>query len=130
MGMTDTTNRNATTAVALVSCSGILGDLIRRRVSSVPDIAIVADLRFDEFGHMSTVLHRMHPDVVVWLLDDETMLAAHDELFCAERHCAVIAVLDDGRRSALWQLRPHRTALAPPSIDGLIDALRTVAVRP
>jgi hypothetical protein len=85
---------------------------------------------FDDLDQVSAALQDAHPDVVVWLLDDETLLAEHAELFSAELGCRVIAVLDDGRRGSVWQLRPHRTALQAPSIDNLIDALRTAGVRP
>jgi hypothetical protein len=122
-------NHNGATAVALVSCSGLLGDLIRQTVASVPEVAVVEDLPFDDLRDLSAALHQAHPNVVVWLLDDETSIAEHTDLLWVERGCAVIAVLDDGRRSSVWELRPHRTAMDQPSMDGLIEALRNVAVR-
>jgi hypothetical protein len=130
MDMTYATNHDTTTTVALVSCSGILGDLIRHSVGDLDDVAVIRDFPFQSMDNVSLVIRQNRPDVVVWLMDDETMLANHPELFGANRGCAVIAVLDDGRRSASWELRPYRTALDPPSVDTLIEALRTAAMRP
>jgi len=118
------------TKVALVSCSGILGDLIRRAVNRDEGIAVVEDLAAADSVAQLSALRRAHPDAVVWLLADDSAIAAHTELFGADPGWAVIAVIDDGRRSNLWELRPHRTVLGAPSIDGLIDTLRDVAVRP
>jgi len=125
--MVNDTHHNAT-EVALVSCSGILGELIRRSVATVADITVTADLPFDDAAQLAEGLRQAHPDVVVWVLDDETTIADHAELFNTERGWPVIAVLDDGRRTACWQLRPYRTTLVPPSIDNLVDALRDAAV--
>lgn len=127
--MSDNSDDDRTTEVALVTCTGILGDVIRRTVATMPDVVVVRDLPYDDVWRLSDALHHAHPDVVIWLLDDETTLAEHTELFCADRGCAVIAVLDDGRRSSLWELRPHRTELDPPSIDRLVEVLRNAAVR-
>lgn len=122
-------NNNEATAVALVSCNGILGDLIRQSVVSLPEVAVVEDLPFDDLRALAAALRQANPSVVIWLLDDETLIADHTDLLWVERGCAVIAVLEDGRRSSVWELRPHRTALDQPSMDGLIEALRNVAVR-
>jgi hypothetical protein len=123
-------NHNGVTAVALVSCKGILGDLIRQRLATLPDVAVVEDFPFDDLRDLSAALRRAHPDVVVWMLDDETLVADHTDVLWDDRGCAVIAVLDDGRRSSLWELWPRRTALDPPSMDVLVEALRNAAVRP
>jgi hypothetical protein len=129
MDMADDLNHDRATGVALVSCTGILGDVIRRTVATLPDVAVVQDLQYDDLPRLSAALHQAHPDVVVWLMNDESILTDHTELFSPDRGCAVVAVLDDGRRSSLWELRPHRTVLNPPSIDRLIDVLRSAAVR-
>jgi hypothetical protein len=129
MDMTHSINRDTITTVALVSCTGILGDVIRRSFATLADVAVVEDIPFHDVHNLSLTIRQAHPDVVVWVTDDETVLANHPELFASERGCAVIAVLDDGRRSALWELRPYRTNIDPPSVDGLVNALRAAAVR-
>lgn len=126
MGTNDTHDNGM--HVALVSCSGILGDLLRSGVATVADIAVTADLHCDDVGQLADALRAAHPDAVVWVLDDDAPIADHAELFNAERGWPVIAVLDDGRRIACWQLQPHRTTLIPPSFDRLVDALRDAAV--
>jgi hypothetical protein len=118
------------TKVALVSCRGILGELIRTSITDLRHVTVVGDVNFEGVESLTVTLRRAHPDVVVWLTDDEAVLAAHPELLGADRGCALIAVLDDGRRSASWELRPYRTELGPPSLDSLLNALRAAAVRP
>lgn len=94
------------------------------------DISVVGDVAFDDIGHLAAAIRRIRPDVVVWLTDDETAIVDHPELFAADRGCAVITVLDDGRRGAAWELRPSRTALDSPSLETLVDALRGASTRP
>ncbi|KGI67118.1 hypothetical protein MJO55_06035 [Mycolicibacterium rufum] len=125
-----TTIDDRPTKVALVSCRGILGELIRTSITDLRDVAVVGDMTFDGVDSLTAAIRRAHPDVVVWLMDDEAVLSVHPELLSADRGCAVIAVLDDGRRSASWELRPYRTELGPPSLDSLLHALRAAAVRP
>jgi hypothetical protein len=127
MDMADNGAHHDAIDVALVSCSGLLGDLIRRNVAAVPGIAVTADLPFDGVAQLADAMRLADPDVVVWVLDDERTIADHAELFNTQRGRSVIAVLDDGRRTACWQLRPNRTALEPPSIDHLVQALRDAA---
>jgi hypothetical protein len=126
--MADNDTHHDAMDVALVSCSGILGDVIRRSLAAVSEVAVIADLPFDGVTQLAEALRQADPDVVVWVLNDERTIAEHPELFNTPRGRSVIAVLDDGRRTACWQLRPHRTALDPPSIDNLVDALRDAAV--
>lgn len=125
--MTDNDTQHEAMDVALVSCSGILGDVIRLSLATVFEVAVIADLRFDGVRQLAEDLRRADPDVVVWMLDDERTIAEHAELFQADRGRSVIAVLDDGRRTACWQLRPCRTVLDPPSIDNLVNTLRDAA---
>ena len=126
--MTDNDNHHKAMDVALVSCSGILGGIIRRNLAAVSEVALIADLRFDGVTQLAEELRRADPDVVVWVLDDERTIAEHAELFQAGRGRSVIAVLDDGRRTACWQLRPHRIVLDPLSVDNLVDTLRDATV--
>ena len=91
---------------------------------------MVADLPFEGIMQLSNTIRQVHTDAVVWLMDDENVFVEHPELFGADRGCAVIAVLDDGRRGAAWELRPFRTDLDAPSLETLIDTLRAVSVRP
>ena len=120
---------NTQTTVALVSCTGILGETLRRNLLSTADIAVVGEVAFDDIGRLSATIRRIRPDAVVWLTDDETHLVEHPELFAADRGCAVITVSDDGRRGSAWELRPSRTALDSPSWETLIDALRGASIR-
>ncbi|WP_428338563.1 hypothetical protein [Mycobacterium sp.] len=117
----------ALTRVALVACSGILGDLIRQSVSAAADLAVIEDLHTDEMATLSASMRRIRPDVVVWQLQNEPSLADHPEFFGADSGFAVLAVVNDGRRGSLWRLRPHRTAVDPLSIDGLVGAIRASA---
>jgi len=127
--MTTYRAHEGTKKVALVSCTGILGGLIRHSVAMLTDVAVVEDVPFEDLSHLATELHKVRPDAVVWLLDDESMIADHAELLSADTGWAVVAVLDDGRHSALWELRPCRRLLGTPSMGALADALRDAVVR-
>jgi hypothetical protein len=118
------------TRVVLVACRGILGELIRTSIADLSDAVVVEDVAFEGVESLTVTLRQACPDVLVWLMDDDGVLATHPELLGSDRACAVIAVLDDGRRSASWELRPYRTELGPPSLDSLLNALRAAAVRP
>ncbi|MCM6776645.1 hypothetical protein NDR87_22825 [Nocardia sp. CDC159] len=110
------------TTVALVACSGIIGGLIRRGLRARADVTVVEDAP----AHDPQRLRRLAPDVVVWQLDDDAMLDRRPELFGATGGFPVIAIIDDGRGSAVWRLLPQRTALGAPSIDTLVDTIHAV----
>lgn len=117
-------------SVALVSCSGILGDLIRAELVGRSDIAIVEDSTTDDLGDLSAELHRAAPRVVVWQLEDDAILVDRPELFGAANRFAVVAIVADGRCGAVWKLRPQRMALGQLSTQSLVATIHAAAAAP
>lgn len=119
--------------VALLACTGLLGGVIRELLSGLPDVKLVGDLPnapTGEFtGEFNSQVHQLRPDVVVWRLDDDEMLADHPEFFGAENTNTVLAVHGDGDTGALWRLRPHRAKLGALCPSTLVAAIRSVASR-
>lgn len=114
--------------VALVSGGGILSELIHIVISELRDVSVVQEIVFEGFDSMAAAVRQSHPDVVVWVMDDDSNVAQHPALL-GDGGWPIIAVLDDGRRSATWELRPSRTELGPPSYDSLVKALRAATTR-
>lgn len=115
--------------VALLGCTGLLGGVIRELLSVLPDVELVGDLASAPAGEFSSQVHQLRPDVVVWRLDDDEMLADHPEFFGAEHAITVLAVHGDGETGTLWRLRPHRAELGVLGPSTLAAAIRSVADR-
>lgn len=127
--MARTIDHVGATKVALVSGGGILSDLVRIVLTELREVAVVQDITFEGVESTAASIRQAHPDVVVWLMDDDAMVAEHPALLGGDEGWAMIALLDDGRRSATWELRPSRTELGPPSYDSLLTALRAATTR-
>lgn len=115
--------------VALLACTGLLGGVIRELLSALPDVELVADLPNAAVREFSSQVHQLRPDVVVWRLDDDDMLADHPEFFVAGHTNTVLAVRGDGDNGALWRLRPHRAELGALDPRTLAAAIRSAASR-
>jgi len=101
--------------VALVGCSGLLGDIIGRTVAEQSGIEVVGDFP------AGAVPSPDEADLVVWNDADEGQVAAW--LLAVRREPRVLATVGDGREAALWELTPHRTLLGALSPTTLIDAI-------
>jgi hypothetical protein len=101
--------------VALVGCSGLLGDIIGRTVAEQSGIEVVGDFP------AGTVPSPDEADLVVWNDADEGQVAAW--LLAVRREPRVLATVGDGREAVLWELTPHRTLLGALSPTALIDAI-------
>lgn len=115
--------------VALLACTGLLGGVIRELLSALPDVELVADLPNATMGEFSSQVHQSRPDVIVWRLEDDDMLAEHPEFFGAGHTNTVLAVRGDGGTGALWRLRPHRAELGALGASTLAAAIRSAASR-
>lgn len=105
--------------VALIGCSGLLGEIIGQAVAAQPDVDVVADLAEPTDG---ASLADVGADIVLWNNADESAIAAWlSELSSHEPR--VLATLGDGRDAALWELTPHRTELGPLSPAALVQII-------
>lgn len=105
--------------VALVGCSGLLGDIIGQTVAAQPDLDIVAKL--DSPGREDR-LPELDADIVVWNNADEKTIAGW-LAGPSRRSPRVLATLVDGQQAALWELTPHRTELGALSPHTLIQTI-------
>ena len=113
--------RSSTVRVALIGCTGLLGDIIRQTVSREPDLAVVAQLTTPD---PDLNLSRFDVDIVVWNDADEDRIARWLNGLTLNRAPRVLAALIDGQKAALWQLTPHRIELGALSPDTLIETIR------
>jgi hypothetical protein len=112
--------------VALVGCSGVLGDIIRRAVREAPDMRVVSEA--PNFSVPGDAQEGCPPevDVVLWNNADEEQL----ERLLADAAVGrppVLTALDDGRQAVLWRLAPHRTSLGVLSPASLVEWIRSAA---
>jgi hypothetical protein len=112
----------------LVGCRDLLGSLIRRTLSTQPDLVVVADLSdsVDPVTAAATV-GAVQPDVILWNTDDDGFLGSETALFTQARTTKVVATLDNGRRAALWELRPVPRPVGELTPDSLLVAIRDAA---
>lgn len=105
--------------VALVGCTGLLGDIIERTVAEQSGIEVVGDFP------AGAVPAAHSADLVVWNDPDEGEVAAW--LLAVRREPRVLAAVGDGREAALWELTPHRTLLGELSRTTLVHAISETA---
>lgn len=106
--------------VALIGCTGLLGDVIRQTVIMEPDIDIVAELTT---AASDLDMSAFDADIVLWNDADERQIAAW--LSTSHRHGPrVLATMTDGQQAALWELTPRRIELASLSPQGLVKTIR------
>jgi hypothetical protein len=77
-----------------------------------------------EFGAdvaLGAALDRGGGELVI--VESEAAEAQIEPLLRTHPHARILGIENDGRRSFLWELRPHRSALGEVSPDALLDAL-------
>ncbi|MGE5697898.1 MAG: hypothetical protein ACM4D3_22455 [Candidatus Sericytochromatia bacterium] len=112
---------SSTVRVALIGCTGLLGDIIRQTLTSEPDLAVVAQITtpgpdFD--------LLQCDADIVLWNGAEEDRIARWLTGLKHQRAPRVLATLTDGREAALWELIPHRIELGGMSPHTLVETIR------
>jgi hypothetical protein len=120
------TRRDAltTTSVILFALPGIAGEFVRNAVSRNPDLRIAADLRAgdDLRGALDDIAGRVA--VVGGMALSEEQIAA---VLRSHPDARVFELVDDGRDTLLYELRPHRTRLGQVSPHSLVQWIRTPA---
>lgn len=113
--------------IALIGCSGLLGDIITQTVAAEPDLDVVAQLAgVAPDASLPSLDPDLDVDVVLWNNADGCDMAHALPDLC--RGCPrVLATVGDGKRAALWQLAPHRTELGEVSPQTLVQAILTTA---
>jgi hypothetical protein len=101
--------------VALVGCTGLLGDIIGRAVTEQPEIEVVGDFPAGHLPAPEAV------DLVVWNGAEEDEVTSW--LLAVRREPRVLATFGDGRDASLWELTPHRARLGALSPTTLAEAI-------
>lgn len=112
---------SSTVRVALIGCTGLLGDIIRQTLSGEPDLDVVAQMitpgpDFD--------LLQFDADIVLWNGAEEDRIARWLTGLKHQRAPRVLATLTDGQDAALWELIPHRIELGGMSPQTLVETIR------
>ncbi len=110
--------------VALVGCSGLLGDIISRAVALEPDLVVVADLPLPDSVEE---LPAVDADVVLWNDSEGSRYREWIQMLGRSTCPPVLATHYDGREASLWELVPQRTELGALSPATLLETIRAVA---
>lgn len=107
--------------VALVGCTGLLGQIIDETVAHQADMDVVARLTSPGADEP---LPDLDADIVLWQDADEARISGWLTGVARRRGPRVLATLADGRHATLWELVPHRTELGEPSPETLLLSIR------
>ncbi len=110
--------------VALVGCSGLLGDIINRAVAHEPDLEVVADLPLPDPDEDLPIVDA---DIVLWNDSESSHYREWIDRLRRSTCPPVLATHYDGREASLWELVPQRTELGALSPTTLVETIRAVA---
>lgn len=116
--------------IVLAELPPMLSGIVKDTVSNQPDMAVVA-----EFSERSALLHALETgggDVVIVGTKEPDELSVPIHVLAACPHIKVLMLETQGRRAALYELRPQKRSLGDVSPRRLIEAIRQrrrVAVR-
>ena len=106
--------------VALIGCSGLLGDIIGETLAAQPDLEVVGDFPAPSADDGLPVIAA---DLVVWNNADVFQVERWLSTMSNRYAPRVLATLGDGRDASLFELTPQRTALGQLSPATLIDTI-------
>lgn len=107
--------------VALIGCTGLLGDVICQTITAEPDLDVVAKIVTPP---VDLDLSVFNADIVLWNDADEGRVSMWLNTYTQRHGPRVLATLTDGHESALWELTPHRTELGALSPQTLVETIR------
>ena len=111
--------------VALVGCTGVLGEIIRNVVTDAPGVDVVAEMSADRLDRATGA-----DDVDVVLCNNADEQRVRQLLTdSAGGVPPVLTAVDDGRSAVLWRVVPDRVPLGVLSPGSLVDWIRAAAAR-
>jgi hypothetical protein len=109
--------------IALIGCSGLLGDIITQTIAAEPNLDVVAQLAtVDTDAELPFLDPDLDVDLVLWNNADERWMAHWLRSLC-RGYPRVLATLGDAKSASLWELVPHRTELGDVSPRTLMQAI-------
>lgn len=112
--------------IALIGCTGLLGDVIRQTLTYESGVRVVAELSAPPDDLEDTGIDA---DILLWNDADEQRVSRWISSGTLPRHPRVLAITTDGQQAALWELLPHRTELGELSPQRLVDIVRAARGR-
>jgi hypothetical protein len=116
---------SSTVRVALIGCTGLLGDVIVTTLRAEPGLTVVASV---PVLSSDDDIAAFDADIVVWNAADEQRIVQ-----CLNGYVPptrVLAITTDGQEAALWQLMPHRVELGALSPQSLVETIHGARVGP
>jgi len=117
------------TRIAVVAPPGLLLDIVRNALRHEPDLEVIPL----EQRSVAVAIGKKKVDILILGSAEEFAGFDYRELLYAHPRLRVLAVLEDGRNTALYELYPRETKLGALSPAGLVrairDAARTVRLR-
>ncbi|MBN3508312.1 hypothetical protein JYB55_05600 [Mycolicibacterium septicum] len=107
--------------MALIRCSGLLGDVICHTIAAEPDLDIVVELAAPP---SDLDIAELRADIVVWNEADPRRIEFWLKMFAHDHAPRVLATMTDGQDAALWELTPHRRELGALSPQTLVKSIR------
>ena len=106
--------------VALIGCTGLLGDIIRETLAGQPEVDVAAELAAPA---AEEELPQLDADLVLWNNADESRVAGWLDRFARGAGPRVLTTVGDGRQASLWELVPRRTELGSLSPGTLVETI-------
>ena len=108
--------------VVLMDMSPLLRQILRGVVHGGSGIKVVAE--YAEMTPLVRAVEEHDADVVLFGHESTRLPSECRELLEARPYTRLLAVGNEGRRSTLYELRPHREPLGEVSPDELMEAIR------
>ncbi len=111
---------HAQVRVALIGCTGLLGDIIGETLSGQPGVDVVAELE-PQAGDQA--LLEFDADLVLWHNADESRVVGWLDRLAHGSGPRVLTTMGDGRQASLWELVPRRLELGSLSPRTLVETI-------
>lgn len=118
--MTVSENVHAQVRIALIGCTGLLGDIIGETLAGQPDVDVVAEF---EPPDVDQPLPELDADLVLWNNADESRVTRWIDRLAHGRGSRVLTIRGDGRQASLLELVPRRTELGSLSPETLVETI-------
>jgi DNA-binding NarL/FixJ family response regulator len=113
--------------VVLIGVTGMLSQIVKG-ILDEPDIRVRGDLPHD--GSIVSQLRAKNADVVILADEHRALTTEVHELLSERPRTKVLTILDHGRETFLYELRPFQIRLGQVSPQTLLDAVRTARTAP